>query len=712
MKYRYSLLILILWGQVLIPGMQRARPTDRTLGWWPLPNDYGITSHFGDFRPFRFHFGVDFSTNQEVGLPVRVWKKGVIYRVRVDRRGYGRAIYVLHPDGLTTVYAHLQRFASPLEELVHNIREESGEWYIGDFNPDTPVPVENGEIIGYSGETGEGMPHLHFEVRDANQRPLNPMGLALDDISDQHAPVVQGLIWVPADEESTVNGALGPRFMEFNDSDAKVKVQNPIVLSGPVELLLAAYDPTFRPYARSPAHIIIELDGVRVYEWRPQNLQFHEQPRAGFSYDFAERGPSYWVVPMRITSSDLAPSGMVEKSLAGPLNIEPGRHLMRIIVIDYRNHKQEIDIPLIGYRWPVLDIQQRSNTVHVEKKEGGGFSNGRNLWMEIRFTGESEVHRVEPDSHGKIETRWDAQLCPEIRLVAQVDDNLRTERPIMLPCGTIPVKFTPFGFQLISPREAPDVPFACSIEGPCGPIVPWNVFEARRVGQRSLGNFNQLETVMINPGKRLQKRVGLLEWDVPEEGTWKPSRITLWTEVPREVPEGLTPVSPVFHFEPASIPFPRPHHWIWRGPSMKDGKPLGIFWYKRKAQKWIFGGEFPNHPLQIASLHPVSVVVALDNAAPKFTSPSRVPWNPATKPLRIPFEEIGFGIREDRMIVKWDGVELKVPSQVEIDPDYPAVVFSPSEVPSVGSHKLEVVLEDWSGNRAEKNFIISVQAPR
>ena len=41
-----------------------------------------------------------------------------VSRINISHKGYGKAIYVIHPNGYTSVYAHLNRFPEKIEKII------------------------------------------------------------------------------------------------------------------------------------------------------------------------------------------------------------------------------------------------------------------------------------------------------------------------------------------------------------------------------------------------------------------------------------------------------------------------------------------------------------------------------------------------------------------------------------------------------------------
>ncbi|WP_250432360.1 M23 family metallopeptidase [Hanstruepera flava] len=182
----------------------------------PYPEDYFrnpldvtlvLSGTFGELRSNHFHSGLDIKTQRREGLKVYAAAEGYISRIKISHYGYGKALYITHPNGYTTVYAHLQKFSPTIEAYVKKLQYEKESFEIEVFPNSDELILTKGDVIAYSGNTGgSGGPHLHFEIRDNEERPINPMLFGLD-IKDTTAPDIKNVYAYPINEDSHVNNS-------------------------------------------------------------------------------------------------------------------------------------------------------------------------------------------------------------------------------------------------------------------------------------------------------------------------------------------------------------------------------------------------------------------------------------------------------------------------------------------------------------------------
>ncbi|MDB5221972.1 MAG: family metallopeptidase [Chitinophagaceae bacterium] len=143
---------------------------------YPVQAKIGLAANFGELRPNHYHMGLDCRTDQKQNARVLAAADGYVSHVRIEPSGFGRAIYINHPNGLTTLYAHLNDFFPELEKYVKEQQYKLESWQVFLDIPSNLFPVKQGQFIAFSGNTGGSQgPHLHFEIRNTKtDKVLNP----------------------------------------------------------------------------------------------------------------------------------------------------------------------------------------------------------------------------------------------------------------------------------------------------------------------------------------------------------------------------------------------------------------------------------------------------------------------------------------------------------------------------------------------------------
>ena len=172
----------------------------------PLDIDLVLSGSFGELRSNHFHSGLDIKTQGREGLNVNASAEGYVSRIKLSHYGYGKAIYITHPNGYTTVYGHLKDFSETIDKYIREKQYTKETYEIELFPTPSELVLKQGELIAYSGNTGgSGGPHLHFEIRDNEERTLNPMLFGLT-VKDTRLPEIDGFYAYPLNDTSHVNG--------------------------------------------------------------------------------------------------------------------------------------------------------------------------------------------------------------------------------------------------------------------------------------------------------------------------------------------------------------------------------------------------------------------------------------------------------------------------------------------------------------------------
>ena len=172
----------------------------------PVDHQMRISGSFAELRPNHFHMGIDIkSKNRSSGDPILAAADGFVSRVKVQSGGYGNTIYIDHPNGYTTVYAHLQKFEDSLASFIQNVQYERETFEVDiDLEPGVFV-FKKGQEIGRMGNSGRSYaPHLHFEIRETESEvPINPFLFGIKP-NDDRAPDFRKVILYQLDQNKRV----------------------------------------------------------------------------------------------------------------------------------------------------------------------------------------------------------------------------------------------------------------------------------------------------------------------------------------------------------------------------------------------------------------------------------------------------------------------------------------------------------------------------
>ncbi|TWP26855.1 M23 family metallopeptidase [Apibacter muscae] len=172
----------------------------------PVQIPISLSGNFGELRNNHFHAGIDIRTQQRIGLKVLAPKYGYVSRIKISPYGYGKAVYIDHPNGYTTVYGHLSELKGDINTKAREEQYKKQNYSIDLYLKPNELPVTEGDLIALTGNTGgSGGPHLHFEVRDTKtEEILNPFLFGFD-IADNVPPQINGTWIYPID--GIVNGS-------------------------------------------------------------------------------------------------------------------------------------------------------------------------------------------------------------------------------------------------------------------------------------------------------------------------------------------------------------------------------------------------------------------------------------------------------------------------------------------------------------------------
>lgn len=215
-------------------------PTDYFIK--PMEIPLVLSGTFGELRSNHFHAGLDIKTQQVTGHNVIAAAEGYVSRIRISHWGYGKALYVTHPNGYTTVYGHLKRFSPKIEAYVKKQQYLKKSYEIHLYPKANELKLSNGELIALSGNSGSsGGPHLHFEFRDVKANILNPMLFGIQ-IADHKKPTIQSAFTYTKNDTSQVNQSNKNIELILKRQDNGDLIANTVYAYGEIGIGINAYD--------------------------------------------------------------------------------------------------------------------------------------------------------------------------------------------------------------------------------------------------------------------------------------------------------------------------------------------------------------------------------------------------------------------------------------------------------------------------------------
>jgi Peptidase family M23 len=207
---------------------------------WPVKATPALAANFGELRPNHYHMGLDCKTEKRENLSVVAAADGYIAKVKVEPWGFGRAIYINHENGTTTLYAHLNAFYDDLEKYVKEQQYKQKKWNVFLDIPPHMFDVAKGREIAKSGNTGGSQgPHLHFEIRDTKtDKVLNPLLFGFP-IADNVAPDILRLAIY---DRCISTYEQMPRYIPIKKINGVYQASLTIVNTDKVSFAITAYD--------------------------------------------------------------------------------------------------------------------------------------------------------------------------------------------------------------------------------------------------------------------------------------------------------------------------------------------------------------------------------------------------------------------------------------------------------------------------------------
>ena len=357
-------IILILLFASFTSSAQNKYPTNYFRS--PLDISLHLSGTFGELRNNHFHAGVDIKTKRKTGFPVYAAADGYVSRIKVAIWGYGKAIYISHPNGYTSVYAHLSKFGDGIQEYVKNIQYQKESYETGNIYPaENEITVKKGQVIAFTGRTGGFVaPHLHYEIRDTKtEHIINPLLFGLK-IKDSIAPRINKLIAYPIGEGSRINRSVKKQTLAIKKDSLNNYRTNRISASGSIGFGMNVYDLLGKELNKNGVYSIeMKVNGKRHYYHDVETFSFAESKYINLLIDY----PYFATYKNRIQKTfreketklsiyeDLVKDGFVDVKEGFSYKVE-------IIAKDFKGNRSSVKIPIIGVKSESILLQEKDTT--------------------------------------------------------------------------------------------------------------------------------------------------------------------------------------------------------------------------------------------------------------------------------------------------------------------------------------------------------------
>ena len=320
-------------------------------GDYPLDIPIILSGTFAELRPNHFHAGIDIKTKGSEGFKVYSIGNGYVSRIQITHGGYGKAIYIKHDNGQSSVYAHLKKYSPKIEKIVKDIQYSNESYTLRVYPKENEIRISEKELIGYSGNTGRSYgPHLHYELRDNKDRPINPLEYKNYTVLDTIPPVVLGLHYKEIPENSISGSNSSFKNLKITKISNKLFISDTLYTSGLIGFGVNSYDRMNNTWNKMGlSDIKVNLDSEEVFNMNLNSFSYDEWRHINTFIDYA----SYKNKKIRIQKlyiEDYNPLNMYDRSLGnGVINIkhQDKVYLYAIRLFDYNKNYTEILVPIL-----------------------------------------------------------------------------------------------------------------------------------------------------------------------------------------------------------------------------------------------------------------------------------------------------------------------------------------------------------------------------
>ena len=346
----------------------------------PLDIPLILSGTFGELRSNHFHSGMDIKTQKRTGFNVYASAEGYVSRIKISHWGYGKALYITHPNGYTSVYAHLKKFAPKIEEYVKKHQYEKESYEIHLFPKANELVVTKKEIVAYSGNSGSsGGPHLHYEIRDANAKPINPMYFGIE-IPDSKHPQIRAAVAYSFGDSSHVNSSGRLKELTFKKQPDGTLLADKIKAFGTIGFGVNAVDKQNAALNNNGLFDLkMKVNGTITYQHTVGTFSFNETRYLNTLIDYGR----YYKKRQRIQKCFVEPANKLSiyRNLKnnGFLNVKDGaEYTVEIIASDFEGNITKLIIPVKGKKDQVhYKKDVKTTPYHFKRNEFNTVSDGK-----------------------------------------------------------------------------------------------------------------------------------------------------------------------------------------------------------------------------------------------------------------------------------------------------------------------------------------------